>query len=217
MLQSYPSARKDTDAVIRAVKQFMGRRKIREAYSDDAPQFDKAMKILKIPMDTSLAGKTTHNSLAERTNQFVLVATTTCLLEAGIPPCFWMYAIRCVSHLLNIEPNDDEVSSWCKLHGEEFKGKMIPFGALVYFKPSGSREREQQHKFDPMGIPGVFAGYSIGPGLHCSRKYRVWALCDWSKQNLAYDAEKPIAKLRRNPLNSHVSQSMKGLMFPLRG
>ena len=196
MLQSYPSARKDTDAVIRAVKQFMGRRKIREAYSDDAPQFDKAMKILKIPMDTSLAGKTKHNSLAERTNQFVLVATTTCLLEAGIPPCFWMYAIRCVSHLLNIEPNDDEVSSWCKLHGEEFKGKMIPFGALVYFKPSGSREREQQHKFDPMGIPGVFAGYSIGPGLHWSRKYRVWALCDWSKQNLAYDAEKPIAKLR---------------------
>ena len=173
MLQSYPSARKDTDAVIRAVKQFMGRRKIREAYSDDAPQFDKAMKALKIPMDTSLAGKTKHNSLAERTNQFVLVATTTCLLEAGIPPCFWMYAIRCVSHLLNIEPNDDEVSSWCKLHGEEFKGKMIPFGALVYFKPSDARAREQQHKFDPMGIPGVFAGYSLGPGLHWSRKYRV--------------------------------------------
>ena len=107
-----------------------------------------------------------------------------------------MYAIKCVSHLLNIEPNDEEVSSWCQLHGEEFKGKMIPFGVLVYFKPSGSREREQQHKFDPMGIPGVFAGYSLGPGLHWSRKYRVWALCDWTKQSLAYDAEKPIAKLR---------------------
>ena len=182
--------------MIQAVKQFTGRRKIREAYSDDAPQFDKAMKALKTPMDTSLAGKTKHNSLAERTNQFVLVATTTCLLEAGTPPCFWMYAIKCVSHLLNIEPNDEEVSSWCKLHGEEFKGKMIPFGALVYFKPSGSREREQQHKVDPMGIPGVFAGYSLGPGLHWSRKYRVWALCDWTKQSLAYDAEKPIAKLR---------------------
>ena len=70
--------------------------------------------------------------------------------------------------------NDDEVSSWCKLHGKEFKGKMIPFGALVYFKPSDARAREQQHKFDPMGIPGVFAGYSLGPGLHWSRKYRVW-------------------------------------------
>ena len=213
MLQSYPSARKDTDAVIRAVKQFMGRRKIREAYSDDAPQFDKAMKALKIPMDTSLAGKTKHNSLAERTNQFVLVATTTCLLEAGIPPCFWMYAIRCVSHLLNIEPNDDEVSSWCKLHREEFKGKMIPFGALVYFKPSDARAREQQHKFDPMGIPGVFAGYSLGPGLHWSRKYRVWALCDWTKQNLAYDAEKPIAKLR-TPHYTEKVELKEPLEFP---
>ena len=213
MIQSYPSARKDTDAVIRAVKQFMGRRKIREAYSDDAPQFDKAMKALKIPMDTSLAGKTKHNSLAERTNQFVLVATTTCLLEAGIPPCFWMYAIRCVSHLLNIEPNDDEVSSWCKLHGEEFKGKMIPFGALVYFKPSDARAREQQHKFDPMGIPGVFAGYSLGPGLHWSRKYRVWALCDWTKQNLAYDAEKPIAKLR-TPHYTEKVELKEPLEFP---
>ena len=29
---------------------------------------------------------------------------------------------------------------------------MIPFGALVYFKPSDARAREQQHKFDPMGI-----------------------------------------------------------------
>eukprot|EP00435_Cladocopium_sp_Y103_P005290 s7878_g1.t1 len=118
------------------------------------------------------------------------------MLEAGIPPCFWKYAIRCVSHLLNIEPNDEEVSAWCKLHGEEFKGKMIPFGALVFFKPSGARAVEQKHKFDPKGIPGVFAGYELGPGLHWSRKYRVWALTDWSKQSLAYNAGKPIPKLK---------------------
>ena len=174
----------------------MGRRKIREAYSDEAPKFEKAMQALKIPMDHSLAGKTKHNSLAERNNQFLLVATTTCMLEAGVPPCFWRYAITCVSHPLNIEPNDDEVSAWCKLHGEEFKGKMIPFGAMVYFKPSGAREIGQKHRFDPMGIPGVFAGYEFGPGQHWSRKYRVWALCDWTKHSLAYDVEKPIPKLK---------------------
>ena len=161
--------------MIRAAKQFMGRRTIREAYSDMAPQLVKSMKALKIPMDHSLAGKTKHNSLAEGNNQFLLVATTTCLLEAGIPPCFWRYAIRCVSHLLNIEPNDQEVGAWCKLHGEEFKGAMIPFGTLVYV--------EQKHKIDPMGIPGVFAGYDLAPGLHWSRKYRVWALADWARQN----------------------------------
>ena len=97
--------------------------------------------------------------------------------------------------------------------GEEFKGKMIPFGALVYFKPSDARAREQQHKFDPMGIPGVFAGYSLGPGLHWSRKYRVWALCDWTKQNLAYDAEKPIAKLR-TPHYTEKVELKEPLEFP---
>ena len=34
-------ARKNIDAMIRAVQPFLGRRKITEAYSDDAPQFDK--------------------------------------------------------------------------------------------------------------------------------------------------------------------------------
>ena len=155
------------------------------------------MRKLMIPFDKSLAGKTKHNSLAERSNQFLLVATTTCMLEAGIPPCFWPYAIRCVSHLLNIEPNDTEVSAWCKLHGKEFEGKMIPFGALIIFKPSGTIDRiDQNHKFDPDRIPGVFAGYDLGPGLKWSGKYRAWALSDWIKQSLAYDASRPIGKLR---------------------
>ena len=167
-------------------------------------------------MDQSLAGKTKHNSLAERNNQFLLVATTACMLEAGVPPCFWRYAITCVSHLLNIEANDDEVSAWCKLHGEEFKGRMIPFGAMVYFKPSGAREIEQKHKFDPMGIPGVFAGYELGPGQQWSRKYRVWALCDWTKQSLAYDVEKPIPKLKAPHVTERV-ELKEPLEFPCKG
>ena len=64
-----------------------------------------------------------------------------------------------------------------------------------------------------MGIPGVFAGYSLGPGLHWSRKYRVWALCDWTKQNLAYDAEKPIAKLR-TPHYTEKVELKEPLEFP---
>ena len=55
---------------------------------------------------------------------------------------------------------------------------------------------EQKHKFDPMGIPGVFAGYDLAPGLHWSRKYRVWSLADWTKQDLAYNTGAPIRKLK---------------------
>ena len=53
----------------------------------------------------------------------------------------------------------------CKLHGENFKGEAIPFGAKVYFKPSTARKNEQDHKFDPKGIPGIFAGYEVTTGL----------------------------------------------------
>jgi hypothetical protein len=77
-----------------------------------------------------------------------------------------------------VEPGEDDVSAWCKLHGAEFKGEKIPFGALVYFKPSGARTNEQGHKFDPKGIPGVFAGYEIAPGVNWRRQYMAFVRHD---------------------------------------
>ena len=90
---------------------------------------------MKVTLDNSLPGRPQTNSLAERNNQFILTTTTTCLLEAGLPPCFWRKAIECVCRLLNVEPGDDDLSAWCKMHGKDFKGEKIPFGALVFFMP----------------------------------------------------------------------------------
>ena len=123
IIGAYPSDRMTKDDVVRAVKQFIGAKKVRQAYSDHAPQFIEAMNEMKIPIDHSLPGRPQTNSIAERTNQFILTATSTCLLEAGLPPCFWRTAILCVCHLLNVEPTDDELSAWCKLHGSDFAGK----------------------------------------------------------------------------------------------
>ena len=58
IIQSYPSPTKNTEDVVRAVKYFMGRRTIREAYSDKARQFVKGMEALKIPFDHALPGRT---------------------------------------------------------------------------------------------------------------------------------------------------------------
>jgi len=44
IVQSYPSKTKNTEDVVRAVRYFMGRRTIREAYSDKARQFVKGME-----------------------------------------------------------------------------------------------------------------------------------------------------------------------------
>ena len=213
IIQSYPSPTKNTEDVVRAVKYFMGRRTIREAYSDKARQFVKGMEALKIPFDHALPGRPSTNSLAERNNQFVIATTTTCLLEAGLPACFWKFAIRCICHLLNVEPGEDDVSAWCKLHGAEFKGDKIPFGALVYFKPSGARANEQAHKFDPKGIPGLFAGYEIAPGVNWRRQYMAWALSDMTKQNYSFNAKTIIDKLRHPHLTEKIEVHLP-LTFP---
>ena len=82
----------------------------------------------------------------------------------------------CVCHLLNVEPNDDELSAWCKLHGTDFAGKLIPYGARVNYKPL---KQEKQVNFTNLGLilyQEFFAGYHIGPGMHWSRQYKVLAI-----------------------------------------
>ena len=213
IIGAYPSDRMTKDDVVRAVKQFIGAKKVRQAYSDHAPQFIEAMNEMKIPIDHSLPGRPQTNSIAERTNQFILTATSTCLLEAGLPPCFWRTAILCVCHLLNVEPNDDELSAWCKLHGADFAGKLIPYGARVNYKPPKTREAGQLHKFGPDSIPGVFAGYHIGPGMHWSRQYKVWPLSEFVHQNLGDDANKPEHRLLKPHLTEKV-EMVTPLTFP---
>ena len=213
IIGAYPSDRMTKDDVVRAVKQFIGAKKVRQAYSDHAPQFIEAMNEMKIPIDHSLPGRPQTNSIAERTNQFILTATSTCLLEAGLPQCFWRTAILCVCHLLNVEPNDDELSAWCKLHGTDFAGKLIPYGARVNYKPPKTREAGQRHKFGPDSIPGVFAGYHIGPGMHWSRQYKVWPLSEFVHQILGDDPSKPEHRLLKPHLTEKV-EMVTPLTFP---
>ena len=213
IIGAYPSDRMTKDDVVTAVKQFIGAKKVRQAYSDHAPQFIEAMNEMKIPIDHSLPGRPQTNSIAERTNQFILTATSTCLLEAGLPPCFWRTAILCVCHLLNVEPNDDELSAWCKLHGSDFAGKLVPYGARVNYKPPKTRDAGQLHKFGPDSIPGVFAGYHIGPGMHWSRQYKVWPLSEFVHQNLGDDASKPEHRLLKPHLTEKV-EMVTPLTFP---
>lgn len=67
-------------------------------YGDLARQFVAAMKSLRIPFDHSLPGRAQTNSLAERVNQHIVTATSTCVLEAGIPP-----EVGCVVRMSSVE------------------------------------------------------------------------------------------------------------------
>ena len=183
IIMGYPIRRKNTVTVINSIKHFAGRRKIKQVDSDDAPEFINACSELKIPHDLSLPGKKQNNSLAERTNQFIVDQTTACLAHAGLPTRYWIYAITALCHLMNVEEINGS-SAWFRLHGEHFKGEKIPFGALVEFKPSDARG-DKREKFEPKGETGIFAGYNLSSGLHWARKYRAWALTSFAGADLS--------------------------------
>ena len=181
--------------VINSIKHFAGRRKVKQAYSDDAPEFINACSELKPPHDFSLPGKKQNNSLAERTNQFIVDQTTACLVHAGLPTCYWIYAITALCHLMNVEEINGS-SAWFRLHGEHFRGEKIPFGALVEFKPSDARG-DKREKFEPKGETGIFAGYKLRSGLHWARKYRAWTLTSFAGADLSIRKAKIPPRLRQ--------------------
>ena len=163
MIGALPTRDRSTESVIDCIKKFAGNKKIKLMYSDEAREFGSAAREMGIPIDHSLPGRPLNNSIAERTNQFVINTTATSLLQAGLPAAYWPYALNCVSNNLNIEDVDGE-SAWFRAKGKWFPGKAIPFGAKVYFKPSDARPKTYDGKFDPKGIPGIFAGMSKRQG-----------------------------------------------------
>ncbi|CAE7217131.1 unnamed protein product, partial [Symbiodinium sp. CCMP2456] len=124
VIAAIPTKNRYAEDVVDALRRLSGRRKVKLAYSDAAPEFDSAMAQLRIPVDHSLPGHPKNNSLAERTNQVVIYTVATALLHAGLPAQCWPFALNCVSHNRNIEDVEgDGDSAWKRMTGEDFKGK----------------------------------------------------------------------------------------------
>ena len=177
MIAAIPTESRHTDQVVSALKRLFGRRKVKMAYSDVAPEFEAAMSELRIPLDHSLPGKPNNNLLPkEQIRRLSTPWPQLCYMPDYQQ--YWSFALNCVTHNLNIEDVEgDGDSAWKRMTGDDFKGKAIPFwckGILQTYN----------HKFDPKGIPVIFAGYVVTTGQRWSRKYRVWDMKEFANVNL---------------------------------
>ena len=190
----YPIGRKNTVTVINSLKHFAGRRKRKQAYSDDAPEFIHACSELKIPHDLSRPGKKQNDSLAERTNQFIVDQTTACLAHAGLPTCYWIYATTALCHLMNVEEINGS-SAWFRLHGEHLKGEKIPFGALVEFKPSDARGDKRAIRTERGNLYLCWLQPEFWSSL--GTKISAWALTSFAGVDLSIRKAKIPPRLRQ--------------------
>ena len=124
--------------------------------------------------------------------------TRSLLLQTGMPPGFWPYAMRAYCMSENITPDMDGdyrgISNWEIRHrGSQFKGLHLPFGCLVNFEPTPDKA-DDLPKASPRGIPGVFMGWKLNPGGMWNGEYLVAPLTafkklDFSIWGSAHDVE----------------------------
>ena len=69
-------------------------------------------------------------------------------------------------------PVDDGPSPYAKLHGKEYEGLRVPFGAQVIYKAT-KRQQAKRMRFDPTGVYGIFVGFHLHPGYTHSKDYLV--------------------------------------------
>ncbi len=92
------------------------------------------------------------------------------------------------SHLKKRKPlhHQPGPSAWAQRHQKgEIKQhhkniKLVPFGALVWYKPQVGHDKKYRVKFDPKGRTGIFLGWELQPGAKWSDKYYVADLEDFT-------------------------------------
>jgi hypothetical protein len=153
-----------------ALRRFCGKephKVIVRLYSDRSPEIQSAAKLLRLAHDMSMPYRPSNNGVAERAVRTVLEGMRCALTHAGAPYCLWSPACVHFSFAHNAcgpGPGRSADAPHYRRFGQHFSGPIIPFGALVTFKPEG-RLADAMDKWAPRGRKGIFVGYET--------KYRV--------------------------------------------
>jgi len=138
--------------------------------------------------------------------------TKTLLLQAGLPPGFWPYAIKAYSFAQNIDVVNGD-SAWHRRHNQgQFKGRTIPFGCLVHFKPQPD-VKKKMFKGAPDSVAGVFFGYKVQPGGVWDNEYKVVDLRDF--KGMDFSRWRYPANVRQQTVREVVWKPKDPFIFPL--
>ena len=161
----YPTETKSAEDAKRSLLHFTGPdARVKTFHSDNAWELVAAARELGWIHSTATPGHPQSNGVAERFVRTVLEGTRTLLLHAGMEHRWWRYAARCFTFALNVATHQGGRTPWHKRHHFIFPGQLIPFGALVIYKPTPTKPSLQPRKFEPKGRHGIFLGYHMQPG-----------------------------------------------------
>ena len=167
-------AKSATEAVI-ALRNFAGNHGVKSMYSDNAPELKAAGRTLVWPHATSTPYQPQSNSLIERQVGVIIQGTRASLLQSGLPHKMWPFASKHHAMATNVTVSAsaaDGLSPYERHMKEPFAGMMIPFGALVHYRPP-KPFLNTLPKFAPRECHGIFLGWYMRPGMEFKGDYLV--------------------------------------------
>ena len=166
-LQAFPQKRKAAPENQVSLRKYFGSVTPVRFYSDGSGEIDLACREMGCnwPHDVSCPHRPETNGVAEYSVKRVKEGASCALAHARLPVSFWSDAVRCYSFLRNISDElEDGLTPYERRFGESFKGRLVPFGAAVWYVPLADREVNRLDKFGETTRPALFMGYKQHEG-----------------------------------------------------
>ena len=105
----------------------------------------------------------THG-VVERVKRAIKEGTKCALEQAGLPHCFWTFAMQhyCVAGNAQASGALEESPHRTRC-GRDFQGAPLPFSCLAEYLPEGATAQQNNH-FGTNAKNSIFLGWSLPPG-----------------------------------------------------
>ena len=134
-------------------------------YTNNSMEFGKACEDLSWNHCTSTLHISEINGIAERAVRSVKEGTSAVLLQSGLNENWWAGSVECYTNLRNVTDLLSEGKTpYERRFGQPFKGPIIPFGSLVTYYHTASKDQSRIHQFGKKVLPGLFLGYALYAG-----------------------------------------------------
>ena len=155
------------------------------------------------------------NGVIEAMNRRIQEGARAYLSQAGLPACFWPYAVQHWCILRNTCRRGEATTSYERQHGLPFPAERLPIGMGVFYYPTNTKYKHMSECEARLSY-GILLGYVVDPGTAWSGLYMVCDLNDFINIPLHEMTDpKHFNKCRRPHYTKVIQLDPEGFRFPL--
>ena len=166
-IQSFPCKTKTSHETEKSLRKFFEpSQKPKVIYTDNSLEFGKSCEDLSwnhCSFNTPSIRDEWHSWKRRKTSERRYFSS-----QSGLDERWWAESMEWYCHLRNVQDLvADGKTPYERRFGESFKGPIIPFGAMVEYRPIPPRDKARVHQLGKKVLPGIFFWLRVSRG-------RIW-------------------------------------------